>query len=176
MTDGRMALLELVRKSGEPDFLRELLELTVHRLMEYDVAARCGAGPLRPDRRRGARPAAPARARPSDGAAGDCGQRRGQPRARRLVDERRDLFGISAVGMLFRWCGASFQRGAVFRHAILPTKRADVNRKGNTQNTGKSNTDMGGHPDSYLSEREERKILEWSDKNRYGLCATTTQP
>ena len=32
MTDDRMALLELVRKSGEPDFLRELLELTVQRL------------------------------------------------------------------------------------------------------------------------------------------------
>ncbi len=44
MTDDRMTLLELVRKSGEPDFLRELLELTVQRLMEYDVAARCGAG------------------------------------------------------------------------------------------------------------------------------------
>ena len=32
MTDDRMPLQDLVRKSGEPDFLRELLELTMQRL------------------------------------------------------------------------------------------------------------------------------------------------
>ena len=32
MTEERMALLEFVRKSGEPDFLRELLQFTVQRL------------------------------------------------------------------------------------------------------------------------------------------------
>src|SRR5437879_6279716 len=38
-----MALLEFVRKSGEPDFLRELLQFTVQRLMECEVEGRCGA-------------------------------------------------------------------------------------------------------------------------------------
>ncbi len=43
MTEERMALLEFVRKSGEPDFLRELLQFTVQRLMECEVEGRCGA-------------------------------------------------------------------------------------------------------------------------------------
>jgi hypothetical protein len=34
MTEERMALLEFVRKSGEPDLLRELLQFTVQRLMD----------------------------------------------------------------------------------------------------------------------------------------------
>jgi len=43
MTEERMALLEFVRKSGEPDFVRALLQFTVQRLMECEVEGRCGA-------------------------------------------------------------------------------------------------------------------------------------
>jgi len=44
MTDDRMALVEFVRKSAEPGFLRELLQFTVQRLMECEVDGLCGAG------------------------------------------------------------------------------------------------------------------------------------
>ncbi len=43
MTEERMALLEFVGKSGEPDFLRDLLQCTVQRLMECEVEGRCRA-------------------------------------------------------------------------------------------------------------------------------------
>lgn len=40
-----MALLELLEKSGDEDFLREMVQWLAHRLMEADVEQRCGAGP-----------------------------------------------------------------------------------------------------------------------------------
>jgi transposase-like protein len=43
MTEERMALLEFVRKGAEPDFLRELLQFTVQRLIECEIEGRCGA-------------------------------------------------------------------------------------------------------------------------------------
>lgn len=45
MTDSKMALLELLEKSGDEDFLREMVQWLAHRLMEADVEQRCGAGP-----------------------------------------------------------------------------------------------------------------------------------
>jgi transposase-like protein len=43
MTEDRMALLELVEKHGDGDFLRELGQWTLQRLMELEAEAKCGA-------------------------------------------------------------------------------------------------------------------------------------
>jgi hypothetical protein len=43
MTDDRMALVELLRKSGDPDFLRAVAEAVLQLLMETDVAGLIGA-------------------------------------------------------------------------------------------------------------------------------------
>jgi len=45
MTDSKMALLELVQKSDDSSFLRELLQFSLQRLMSFEVDGRCGAGP-----------------------------------------------------------------------------------------------------------------------------------
>ena len=44
MTEESMALLELVEKHGDGDFLRELGQWTLQRLMELEAETRCGAG------------------------------------------------------------------------------------------------------------------------------------
>jgi transposase-like protein len=44
MTDERMALLELLRNGGGGDFLKELAETMLQRLMEWDVEGQIGAG------------------------------------------------------------------------------------------------------------------------------------
>ncbi len=44
MTDESMALLELVEKHGDGDFLRELGQWTLQRLMELEAEKHCGAG------------------------------------------------------------------------------------------------------------------------------------
>lgn len=43
MTDDSMSLLELVEKHGDGDFLRELGQWTLQRLMELEAESRCGA-------------------------------------------------------------------------------------------------------------------------------------
>ena len=43
MTENSMALLELVEKHGDGDFLRELDQWTLQRLMELEADAHCGA-------------------------------------------------------------------------------------------------------------------------------------
>ena len=43
MTESSMALLELVEKHGDGDFLRELGQWTLQRLMELEADAKCGA-------------------------------------------------------------------------------------------------------------------------------------
>ena len=43
MTEARMALLELLQKSGPGDFLKELAELVLQRLMEFEVEGLIGA-------------------------------------------------------------------------------------------------------------------------------------
>ena len=45
MTDSKMALLELVQKSDDGNFLRELLQFSLQRLMSFEVEGLCGAGP-----------------------------------------------------------------------------------------------------------------------------------
>lgn len=44
MTEERMALLELAEKHGDGDFLRELGQFALQRLMELEAEERCGAG------------------------------------------------------------------------------------------------------------------------------------
>ena len=44
MTDDRMALLELAEKHADGDFLRELGQYTLQRLMELEAQVECGAG------------------------------------------------------------------------------------------------------------------------------------
>src|SRR5213082_566619 len=44
MTDDRMALVELLQKSGDPDFLRAVAEAVLQILMETDVEGLIGAG------------------------------------------------------------------------------------------------------------------------------------
>jgi transposase-like protein len=44
MTDDRMALLELVEQHADGDFLRELGQFALQRLMEIEADVRCGAG------------------------------------------------------------------------------------------------------------------------------------
>ena len=44
MTDERMALLELLQKSGDGDFLRAVAEAVLQILMEADVEGLIGAG------------------------------------------------------------------------------------------------------------------------------------
>ena len=44
MTDERMALAELLQKSGDGDFLRSVAEAVLQILMEADVAGLIGAG------------------------------------------------------------------------------------------------------------------------------------
>jgi putative transposase len=44
MTEERMALLELLQKSGHGDFLKELAELVLQRLMAFEVEGQIGAG------------------------------------------------------------------------------------------------------------------------------------
>jgi putative transposase len=43
MTEERMALLELLQKSGHGDFLKDLAELVLQRLMEFEVEGQIGA-------------------------------------------------------------------------------------------------------------------------------------
>ena len=43
MTDERIALLELIEKAEDGDFLRELLSFVVNRLMDYEADGHCGA-------------------------------------------------------------------------------------------------------------------------------------
>ena len=44
MTDERMALVELLQKSGDGDFLRAVAEAVLQILMEADVEGLIGAG------------------------------------------------------------------------------------------------------------------------------------
>jgi putative transposase len=44
MTDERMALAELLQKSGDGDFLRSVAEAVLQILMETDVEGLIGAG------------------------------------------------------------------------------------------------------------------------------------
>ena len=44
MTEERMALVELLQKSGEGDFLRSVAEAVLQILMEADVEGLIGAG------------------------------------------------------------------------------------------------------------------------------------
>ena len=44
MTEDRMALVELLQKSGEADFLRAVAESVLQILMEADVEGLIGAG------------------------------------------------------------------------------------------------------------------------------------
>lgn len=44
MTDDRMALLELAEKHADGDFLKELGQFVLQRLMELEAEGRCGAG------------------------------------------------------------------------------------------------------------------------------------
>ncbi len=44
MTDDRMALLELLRNGGGGDFVKDLAESVLQRLMEFEVEGRIGAG------------------------------------------------------------------------------------------------------------------------------------
>ena len=42
MTDDRMALLELIEKRADADFVREMLAFAAERLMEWEVESRTG--------------------------------------------------------------------------------------------------------------------------------------
>ncbi|MBV8912264.1 MAG: transposase, partial [Acetobacteraceae bacterium] len=44
MTEEENSLFELVQKSGDADFLRELAQSTLQRLMEFQIEGLCGAG------------------------------------------------------------------------------------------------------------------------------------
>ncbi len=44
MTEDRVALLELIEKSGDTGFLRDLLTFIVNKLMDFEAGDRCGAG------------------------------------------------------------------------------------------------------------------------------------
>ena len=44
MTDDRMALVELLRNAGGGDFLKDLAETVLQRLMEFEVEGQIGAG------------------------------------------------------------------------------------------------------------------------------------
>lgn len=60
MTDDKMALLQLVEKADASGFLRELMQLSLQRLMEFEVEGLCGAArharsPERTNRRNGYR-------------------------------------------------------------------------------------------------------------------------
>ena len=44
MTEEKMALLELLQKRGGGDFLKEMAELLLQRLMEFEVDGMAGAG------------------------------------------------------------------------------------------------------------------------------------
>ncbi len=60
MTDGRMALIELVEKQADGDLVREMLAFAAERIMELEVEARTGAAkgarsPLREVQRNGYR-------------------------------------------------------------------------------------------------------------------------
>lgn len=44
MTEDRMALQELIGKSADADFLREMVGFAAQRLMELEVESLCGAG------------------------------------------------------------------------------------------------------------------------------------
>src|SRR5512135_2800578 len=44
MTDDRMALIDLIQKSTDGDFLRSIAEFTLQRLMAFEVEGVCGAG------------------------------------------------------------------------------------------------------------------------------------
>jgi hypothetical protein len=50
MTDERMALVDLLQKSGDGDFLRAVAEAVLQILMEADVEGLIGAGRLADDR------------------------------------------------------------------------------------------------------------------------------
>src|SRR5512142_569567 len=61
MTDDRMALIDLIQKSTDGDFLRSIAEFTLQRLMAFEVECVCGAGRHernedRPNYRNGSRP------------------------------------------------------------------------------------------------------------------------
>jgi Transposase and inactivated derivatives len=61
MTDDRMAFLDLIQKTDSVDLLKELAELALQRLMEFQVDGLCGAGrhersPERTNSRNGYRP------------------------------------------------------------------------------------------------------------------------
>ncbi|MDP6264446.1 MAG: hypothetical protein QGG98_04235 [Pseudomonadales bacterium] len=43
MTDDSMALMELAEKHADGDFLRELGQYTLQRLMEIEAQSHCGA-------------------------------------------------------------------------------------------------------------------------------------
>ena len=45
MTDDRIALIELLEKSGDATFLREMLGFVATRLMALETDGLCGAGP-----------------------------------------------------------------------------------------------------------------------------------
>ena len=49
MTDDRMALADLLQKSGDGDFLKTVVEAVLQILMEADVEGLIGAGRHRPD-------------------------------------------------------------------------------------------------------------------------------
>ena len=44
MTDEKMTLFELIQKTDSADFLKELAQTTLQRLMEFQVDDLCGAG------------------------------------------------------------------------------------------------------------------------------------
>jgi hypothetical protein len=52
MTDENMSLRDLLEKTADTDFLREMIGFTAHRLMELDVESLTGAphGARAPDR------------------------------------------------------------------------------------------------------------------------------
>ena len=53
MTEDRMALVELLQKSGDADFLRSVAEAVLQMLMEDDVEGLIGAGSPRTQPREG---------------------------------------------------------------------------------------------------------------------------
>jgi putative transposase len=44
MTDDKMALFDLLQKSGDTTFLRDVMEMALQRLMTFEVEGLCGAG------------------------------------------------------------------------------------------------------------------------------------
>ncbi len=52
MTDERMAFLDLPRNGGAGDFLKDLAETILRRLMEWDVEEQIGAGRHEPSDKR----------------------------------------------------------------------------------------------------------------------------